>query len=150
MSSSRQFLFYFLLGFFFSPLQPNITITLHPRLLLKDFESSRGRKAPASLALSLLEKTRAKFLFSSKCLLKSPAHTCQHRIQYTLVARAGAPACVRVRVRLCTLHTNVPRAIPRRMETCVSPAAEGRVTHPALPHPHTHMAHAQGNTSLLQ
>lgn len=140
VSSSRQFLFYFLLGFYFSPLQPNTTITLHPRLLLKDFESSRGRKAPASLALSLLEKTRAKFLFSSKCLLKSPAHTCQHRMQCTLVARAAAPACVRVRVHQ-TVHFTHKRA-PCHPETdgdmCIT-CSRGQGHAPCPPTPtHTH------------
>lgn len=39
-----------------------------------------------ALSLSLLEKTRAAFLFNSKCLLNSPAHTCQHWMRGTLVA----------------------------------------------------------------
>lgn len=40
--------------------------------------------------LPLLEKTRAVFLFSFKCLLNSTAYTCQHWLQVTL----GFMACV--------------------------------------------------------
>lgn len=84
------------------------------------------RKPPPSLVVSLLEKTRAKFLFSSKCLLKSSAHTCQHWMQCTLVAWLLLCVCVWCQ----TVHVTHKRYMcmcrrARWIKTCVSPAEDG-------------------------
>lgn len=86
------------------------------------------RKPPPSLVVSLLEKTRAKFLFSSKCLLKSSAHTCQCWMQCTLVA--WLLLCVCVCVWCQTAHVTHKRYMcmcrrARWIKTCVSPAEDG-------------------------
>lgn len=144
-------LFLFCSGFFYvSPLEPN-TLDSPPLYIPACFSRTSNhhpgeRKAPASLALSLLEETRAKFLFSSKCLLKSPAHTCQRRTQFTLVARMAAPACACTctLVRPCTLHTNVPRAIHPETDgdMCITcSGGQGHATQPSHTHAHTWHMH---------
>lgn len=88
------------------------------------------RKPPPSLVVSLLEKTRAKFLFSSKCLLKSSAHTCQHWMQCTLVAWLLLCVCV---VSDCarhtqTLHVHVPSCWTDK-DMCITCRGRGHTLH---------------------
>lgn len=102
------------------------------------------RKPPPSLVVSLLEKTRAKFLFSSKCLLKSSAHTCQHWMQCTLVAWLLLCVCV---VSDCerhtqTLHVHVPSCSMDK-DMCITCRGRGHTLrkHKTTPAPYSLCLH---------
>lgn len=101
---------------------------------LKNLESSE-KTPPSSLVLSLLEKTRAAFCLSPKCLLNSTAHTCLHRMQGALGPGVLCGGCGSSSIRqtvtcsfLCLCEKK-----DKALWTCASPA-EDRVT------PYRHMS----------